>query len=428
MEERIIFHIDVNAAFLSWEAAYRIEILGESLDLRTIPSAIGGDITQRKGIILAKSIPAKAYNIQTGEPITSALIKCPELMLVRPNYALYEACSRDFINLLREYSPLVEQYSIDEAFMDMTGTSRLYGSPLSIAQVIKDRIEKELGFTVNIGISSNKLLAKMASDFKKPNLVHTLFPCEIKEKMWPMPVRELFFVGRRSEEKLRRLGIRTIGDLAGADVRLLRTHLGKQGEIIYQYANGVDIGEVVARRIPNKGYGNGMTIPYDVSSQEEAKKILLSLSETVGTRLRQDGAKASCISVSLVNTFFEQSTHQMTLLVPTNVTHQIYQCACKLLRELWDFKMPIRQLGVHTSKVTYETNEQCTLFDAPEDRKYGKLDQAIDKIRQKFGEDAIMRSTFVGGKLEHMAGGISKERKTGITQCDMRVYEEIDRL
>lgn len=417
MEERIIFHIDVNAAFLSWEAAYRIQILGESLDLRTIPSAVGGDRTQRKGIILAKSMPAKAYNVQTGEPITSALIKCPELMLVKPNYALYEACSKDFINLLREYSPLVEQYSVDEAFMDMTGTSRLYGSPLSIAQVIKDRIEKELGFTVNIGISSNKLLAKMASDFKKPNLVHTLFPSEIKEKLWPMPVRELFFVGKGSEEKLRRLGIRTIGDLAVADVRLLRTHLGKQGEIIYQYANGVDTREVVASRIPNKGYGNGMTIPYDVSSQEEANKILLSLSETVGTRLRRDGAKASCISVSLVNTFFEQSTHQMTLLVPTNVTYQIYQCACKLLRELWDFKMPIRQLGVHTSKVTYETNEQCTLFDAPQDKRYGKLDEAIDKIRQRFGEDAVMRSTFVGGKLDHMAGGISKEKKTGITQC-----------
>ena len=418
MAERIIFHIDVNAAFLSWEAAYRIQILGEDLDLRTIPAAIGGDIEKRKGIILAKSMPAKAYNIQTGEPITSALIKCPQLMLVKPNYALYEACSRDFIKLLREYSPLVEQYSIDEAFMDMTGTRQIYGSPLSIAQVIKDRIEKELGFTVNIGISSNKLLAKMASDFKKPNLVHTLFPYEIKKKMWPMPVRELFFVGRGAEEKLKRLGIRTIGDLACADVKLLRTYLGKQGQVIHQYANGVDLGEVTAMRAPNKGYGNSMTIPYDVSSQEEAEKILLSLSETVGTRLRRDGAKASCISVSLVNTFFEQSTRQMTLLVPTNATHQLYQCACKLLRELWDFKMPIRQLGVHTSKVTYEANEQCTLFDTPEDRKYGKLDQAIDTIRQKFGEDAIMRSTFVGGKLDHMAGGISKEKKTGITYCE----------
>ncbi|MDA3733957.1 DNA polymerase IV [Niameybacter massiliensis] len=419
MVERIIFHIDVNSAFLSWEAAYRVQVLGDCVDLRTLPSAVGGDREQRKGVILAKSIAAKAYGVQTGEPITSALMKCPDLVIVKPNHELYEACSREFITLLRTYTPVVEQYSIDEAFMDMTGTEGLYGSPLSIAQVIKDRIEQELGFTVNIGISSNKLLAKMASDFKKPNLIHTLFPYEIEDKMWPMPVRELFFVGRAAEEKLKRLGIRTIGDLAKADMKMLRTYLGKQGEVIYHYANGIDSLEVATKKIPNKGYGNATTIPYDVSCKEDAQKILLSLCETVGMRLRKDGARASCIAVSMVDTFFERRSHQMMLISPTDVTHQLYTCVCKLLRESWDYKMPIRQLGVHTSHITYEKEEQCTLFDTPETTKYGRLDQAVDQIRQKFGEDAIMRSTFVGSKLDHMAGGIAKEKKTGITHCEV---------
>ena len=416
MSNRVIFHIDVNSAFLSWEATYRMNILHETTDLREIPSAVGGDIEKRKGIILAKSTPAKKYNIETGEPVVSALTKCPNLTLVPPNYSLYVKCSKAFMSILKEYSPLVEQYSIDEAYMDMTGTEGLYGSPVAIAHIIKDRIYKELGFTVNIGISSNKLLAKMAGDLKKPNLVHTLFPEEIEEKMWPLNVGDLFFVGRATERKLKRLGINTIGKLAKGDLNLLKAHFKKHGEIIYQYANGIDPMKVIHETVPNKGYGNSTTIPYDVASAENAKLVLLSLCETVGSRLRADHVKAGCIAVTIVDTFFEYSSHQSTLMSATHVTTEIYENACRIFDELWDNKTPIRQLGIYTSKISKGDTYQYNMFDSFKYDKYEKLDKAIDTIREKYGEDSIMRAPFLRSKLDHMAGGISKEKRTGITK------------
>lgn len=419
MSDKVIFHIDVNSAFLSWEAAYRINILEETLDLRDIPSAIGGDVEKRKGIILAKSIPAKKYNIQTGEPVISALSKCPNLTIVKPNYELYVKCSKAFMAILKEYTPLVEQYSIDEAYMDMTGTEGLYGSPVTIANIIKDRINKELGFTVNIGVSSNKLLAKMAGDFKKPDLVHTLFPHEIEEKMWPLNVGELFFVGRATEKKLKMLGINTIGKLAKADINLLRSHLKKQGEVIQHYANGIDSMQVIHETIPNKGYGNSTTIPFDVNSSDNAKLVLLSLCETVCSRLRADNVKASCISVTLVDTYFEYSSHQKKLASATHITNEIYEYICTAFDELWDHKTPIRQLGVHTSKITDDKTYQYNIFDTVKYDKYEKLDKAIDEIRNKYGEDSIMRAPFLYSKLDHMAGGISKEKKSGITKIQI---------
>ena len=200
-KDSIVFHIDVNSAFLSWEAVNRAK-KGMEPDLRTIPSAIGGDMAKRHGVILAKSIPAKQYNVRTGESIMEARKKCPNLLIISPNHKLYKKYSNAFMDILREYTPDVEQFSIDEAFMDMTGTQLLFGEPIAAANQIKDRIKKELGFTVNVGISSNKLLAKMASDFQKPDLVHTLFPDEIRTKMWGLPVSDLFFVGRVTTKKL----------------------------------------------------------------------------------------------------------------------------------------------------------------------------------------------------------------------------------
>lgn len=415
--DKVIFHVDVNSAFLSWEATYRIKILGEKNDLRDIPSAIGGDIEKRKGIILAKSIGAKNYGIETGEPVVSALKKCPNLTIAPPNFRLYMQCSNAMIDLLKEYTPVVEQYSIDEAYMDMTGTEGLYGSPFAIAHIIKDRIYKELGFTVNIGISSNKLLAKMASDFKKPNLVHTLFPEEIAHKMWPLPVRELFFVGGATEKKLKMLGIKTIGQLAKADRNLLKTHLKKQGEIIQHYANGIDTSGVLNQKAPNKGYGNSTTIPFDISSFDHAKLILLSLCETVGTRLRADNVKVGCITVTYVDTYFEHFSHQKTLTSATHITEEIYEYACEILDELWNHKTAIRQLGVHTSKVCGDKVYQYNLFDMSKYDKYDKLNTAVDKIRNKYGDESVMRASFIGSDLDHMAGGLSKEKQTGITKC-----------
>lgn len=416
MRERVIFHVDVNSAFLSWEAHYRLKVLGEEVDLREIPSAIGGDQEKRRGVILAKSTPAKAFNVQTGEPIVAALRKCPHLTIVRPNFGIYVQYSKALIRLLKEYSPQVEQYSIDEAFVDMTGTEGLYGDLIQMAHTIKDRIYEELGFTVNIGISSNKLLAKMAGDFKKPNLVHTLFPHEIQEKMWPLPVRNLFFVGSKTEQKLQLLGIKTIGDLARADVKLLKQHLKKQGEVIYQYANGIDFKKVEEEAAPNKGYGNSMTIPYDVNSYEQAHLVLLSLCETVGARLRADQVEAGCISVSLVDCDFITSSMQMTLSQGTQKTKDIYTYACQIFKKLWDHKTPIRQLGVHTTKLLDSHHHQMSFFETPKDTRHHQLDEAIDAIRSKYGENAIKRAAFLGSKLDHMAGGLSKEKRTSMTK------------
>lgn len=413
MKQQVIFHIDVNSAFLSWEAVYRINHLDGTLDLRDIPSAVGGDISKRRGIILAKSVPAKKYNINTGEPVTEALRKCPGLVLVPPNYELYEKSSKAFLELLRDYSDVVEQYSIDEAFVNMTGTELLFGTPVIVAHEMKDRIYRELGFSVNIGVSSNKLLAKMASDFQKPNRVHTLFLDEIEQKMWKLPVRELFFVGKASEKTLCKLGVYTIGDLAHTDVDLLKLHLKKHGEVIWKFANGIDVAIVEQEPTANKGYGNSTTISYDVEDIKTAKMILLSLAESVGKRLRKDGVKIEMISISIKDFNFKSTSHQKTLPHATNITNEIHQIACELLEEQWD-GTPIRHLGIHTSRIeTQGSSRQLSLFEDNDYEKLEKLDQAIDSIREKFGTDAVKRATFIENKeIDHITGGISREKRT----------------
>jgi DNA polymerase IV len=413
--ESIIFHIDVNSAFLSWEAVYRLKFLGERLDLREIPSAVGGDVKKRHGIILTKSSPAKKYNIQTGETIGDALKKCPELVLVPPQYDLYDSCSKAFMAILNEYSPCVEQYSVDEAYCDMTGTEFLYESPVKVAHEIKDRIYNELGFTVNVGISTNKLLAKMASDLKKPNMVHTLFPDEIKTKMHRLPVSELFFVGRATTKKLHNLGIHTIGELAATDVAILRSHFKSYGELIHDFANGIDSSFVTDERPKNKGYGNSTTIAFDVDNELTAKMVLLALAETVSTRLRKDSALATVVAIHIVDFEFRHASHQMTLFTPTNITNEIYRAACQLFDRLWD-GMPIRHLGIHTSKITEDYGvRQINLFDTFQSyEKLTKLDKAIDSIRLRYGMDSVKRASFVASPIYHMSGGVKPEKKAEI--------------
>lgn len=411
MHRQIIFHIDVNSAFLSWEAAYRISHLGDTLDLRTIPSAVGGDISKRRGIILAKSVPAKKYNIKTGEPITEALRKCPHLTLVPANYELYEKNSKAFMHILHQYSDKVEPYSIDEAFMDMTGTQTLFGPPIVAATAIKDEIRRTLGFTVNVGISDKKLLAKMAGDFEKPDRVHTLFSEDIREKMWPLPVRDLFFVGSSSEKKLRSVGILTIGDLAAADVNVLKSLLKKHGEVIWNFANGRDVSMVEPEPPDNKGYGNSTTIAFDVTDAATAKMVLLSLCETVGRRLRKDQVRIDMVSVSIRFYDLSSVSHQCVLETATNITKEIYETACRLFDEIWN-GTPVRHLGVHTGHVSKDgANRQLSLFDHTDYEKLEKLDQAVDAVRLKFGADSIVRASFLNqNKIDHMTGGIPREK------------------
>lgn len=416
MSDRIIFHVDVNSAFLSWEAIYRLKHLGADYDLREMVSAVGGDAKKRHGIILAKSLPAKAYGIKTGESLMEAGRKCPDLLIVPPHYNLYEKCSAALMDILREYTPDVEQYSIDEAYMDMSGTAGLWGPPLETADRIRERVLRELGFTVNIGISSNKLLAKMASDFKKPNRIHTLFPEEIPVKMWPLPVSDLFFVGRASFEKLRRLGITTIGELARTDAAILRQHLKSHGEVLQNYANGLDDSPVESIPPANKGYGNSTTMPFDVRDCETASLVLLSLAETIGIRLRRDQVTVEIVSVGIKSFDLRYTSHQKILPTATNITNEIYQAANGLFLELWDRQTPIRHLGIHTGRVKKaDGSRQLTLFDAglPDYSKLEKMDAMTDAIRARFGLDALKRASFGGAlPLEHAAGGITRDKLT----------------
>ncbi len=395
--DKVIFHIDVNSAFLSWEAVYRLNVLGEETDLRTVPSAVGGDMSKRHGVILAKSVPAKKYNIRTGEPIVDALRKCPGLLLVKPNHALYREQSELFLEILKKYSPVVEQYSIDEAFMDMTGMEKLFGEPLKAAHTLKNEIYNTLGFTVNVGISCNKLLAKMAGDFEKPDKVHTLFPWEIEEKMWPLPVGNLLFVGGATEKKLHSLGIRTIGELAGADVNVLKAVMKKQGEMLYNYANGRDSSELdnAYEQEDNKGYSNSTTIAFDVTDTYTAKNYIKELSENVALRLRQDDMRAGEVSVMIKYNDFSKVSHQCALSCITNITKEIYETACRLFDEMWD-GAPIRLIGVRAGKVSHSgSNRQLSLFDTTDYEKLEKLDKAMDSIRVRFGTDAVKPASFL---------------------------------
>jgi len=419
MAERVIFHVDANSAFLSWSAAYRVNVLGESVDLRDIPSVVAGDKASRHSIILAKSTPAKKYGIHTGEPLFQALEKCPELVIVPPDYGLYVEASRHFVEMLRQFSPLVEQYSIDEAWVDMTGTGRIFGSPRLAAEKMRERIWNELGFTVNVGISTNKILSKMAGDFEKPNKVHTLFPEEMESKMWPLPVRDLFLIGAATERKLKGMGIYTIGDLAKTDLAVLKKRLGKHGETIWHFANGRNADMVMPIPAENKGYGNSVTTAQDVTSRETGHRVLLSLCETVAMRMRKDGKNGSCVTVHLRTADFNSFSHQLQLPGATNITTEIFKAACRAFDEAWDGQTPLRQLGVQMTKLSKEPYQQYDLFSDLSPVQYERklrLDETVDALRDRFGETIIRRAKFADEPDAHMTGGLDKARRTGVTK------------
>ncbi len=389
----VYFHIDVNNAYLSWEALYRMQELGETEDIRELDAIIGGDISKRHGVVLAKSQSAKKYGVRTGEPVVSALKKCPGLRSFKPHMWYYKQRSKELMQLFQKYAPVVDQYSIDEAFLDMSGTYTLYGDPVAFAHRLKDEIRETLDFTVNIGISSNRLLAKMASDFSKPDKVHTLFPEEIQEKMWPLPVEDLFYVGKSTADRLHTLGIHTIGDIAKSDLSVLKAHFKSHGEVIYNFANGIDLTLEDRTEAVQKGYGNSTTIPYDIKEAEDAYYTIMGLCESVCSRMRKDDVQAAVLSVELKDSNFVVKRHQRTLLSPTDVTDECYKTACELFDELWDGS-PIRLIGVAANKVTENGMRQLNLFDMESHDKLKNLDMALDSIREKYGSGAVMRGSF----------------------------------
>jgi DNA polymerase-4 len=402
----VIFHIDVNSAFLSWTAAENLRTGKGGTDLRDIPSVVGGDEKKRHGVVLAKSTPAGKCGIRTGESLMEARSKCPGLTIVPPDFDLYVRSSRALIDLLLSYTDRVMQYSIDEAFADMTGYPFPDSSPLILAETLRKKIFRELGFTVNIGISANMFLAKTASDFEKPDKVHTLFPSEIEKKLWPLPVREMLFVGRSGEKNLNGLGIHTIGDLAKTDRSILLSHFGKYGGMIWDFAHGEDHSTAFSFSEETKVYGNAVTVASDIVNSADASSVLLSLCETVGARLRADKMLAGVLAVSIVYSDFSRASHQKKLSSPTDATTELYASSVQLFQELWSFK-PVRQLGVHTSDVAHEAVHQYSLFETDHYERLSKLDSAIDAIREKYGEDSVIRARFLKHP-EDQIGGIGR--------------------
>ncbi|MFP3156415.1 DNA polymerase IV [Lachnospiraceae bacterium ZAX-1] len=412
MEQRLIFHIDVNSAYLSWSAVEKLKQKGtDAVDLRLVPSIIGGDISSRHGVVLAKSIPAKAYRIRTGEPVVHALKKCPTLVLEPPNHRLYEQYSKQLMKLLSRFCPAIEQVSIDECYMDFTdyaptarhslpkndsssplspnGMSQNHEWAIEIASTIKDSVLKTLGFTVNIGISSNKLLAKMASDFEKPNRIHTLFPDEIQRKMWPLPVGELYMAGKSSVAVLAKLDVHTVGDLAKMDVAILTNHLKSHGHLLWKFANGIDDSLVQTEESDLKCIGNSTTLAQNAETSADAKRVLKHLCSQVSSRLKSRGMFAGTISTEIKYATFANVSHQTKLVRATCDEQTLYHTACQLFDELWNNE-PIRLLGVRTAKLVTELEPtQLNLFDMPQTLKEIKADKALEQLQEKFGKDMI---------------------------------------
>ena len=392
--ERKILHVDVNNAFLSWTAVEKLKN-GETLDIRTIPAIIGGDEAQRKGIVLAKSNIAKQFGIQTGEPIFFARKKCPNIQIFQSDFNVYRKYSNALYNLLLEYTDKIERYSIDECFLDLTGYIPKPRKLIDIAYEISKRAREELGFTVNIGVAPNKLLAKMASDFEKPNKVHTLYQEEIETKMWILPVSELFMVGRRSLPKLQKMGIKTIGDLAKSDEKLLIKNFGKYGKMIWEYSNGIDNEEVNYIKEKPKNIGNSITLPYDYNNIEKIEEVLLALVEQVSYRLRNQEMFANVVNIQIKTNEFKFFSHQRKLDFATDSTKIIGKEAKKLLTEIYN-NTPIRLIGVSVSGLVEKEERQISLFENIENEKQKKIDSVLDNIKEKYGYEAITRA----GKMQ----------------------------
>lgn len=382
---RIIFHIDVNSAFLSWSAA---KMVRDGLpDIRLVPSVVSGEPSDRRSIVAAASIPAKKIGVRTAEPVSMALRKCPNLVIVRGDWEWYRHCSEGFIAICRSYSPVLQQFSIDECFIDMT--FRCYGrDPVEVAAALKDEIKGRMGFTVNIGIGSNKLLAKTASDFEKPDKVHVLWQDDVQEKMWPLPVRELLWVGKKTEERLTSNGIRTIGDLAkvgmGSLGRIVGQRLARQ---LHDHANGMDDSPVETDIAEAKSYSAERTFPKDLTAPKDIDRALFNVACIVAHRLRRDSFRASTVSMFIKHNDFSVSQKQCRTAQPTDVTAVILNEARRMLGEVWDGVTPIRQVGLGVSRLTHENATQTSLFEDPNTEYYKEWDRLYDKRK---AEDARM--------------------------------------
>ena len=375
--QRIIFHIDVNSAFLSWSA---VKMVREGKpDIRLVPSVVSGDPSDRRSIITAASIPAKKLGIKTAQPVSMALRTCPSRVIVRGDWAWYKACSEGFISICRNYSPVLQQFSIDECFIDMTFRCNA-GNAVEVANRLKEEVKAELGFTVNVGIGSNKLLAKMASDFEKPDKVHTLWENEVQEKMWPLGVRDLLWVGKKTEERLTANGIHTIGQLAQLGMGSLTQLVGQKFALqLHENANGRDDSPVETEMAEAKSYSAERTFSKDLTDPKDIDRALFNVACIVAHRIRRDNFRASTVSMFIKYKDFSVVQKQCRTEQPTDVTAVILNEARRLLAEVWDGQTPIRQVGLGVSKLTHESAIQMSLFEDPQMEYYREWDRSYDE-------------------------------------------------
>ncbi len=377
-------HIDVNNAFLSWTA---IELLnnGCKYDIRNSYAVIGGDPKARKGIVLAKSNSAKKQGIVTAETLYSAKKKCPVLRVYPPNYKFYQEMSHKLFELLYKYTPDIEVASVDECYLDYTNVKHLYGSPLEFARKVQKEIYDTLGFTVNVGIANNKLCAKMASDFEKPYKIHTLFKEEVKDKMWPLKVGELFGVGKKSVPKLESLKIFTIGDLANSDPETLNKYFKNQSQYLINSANGIDDSPVISVPPEPKGIGSEITLPHDITNKDEIFKSLAILSEQVSLRLKKQNKYALTVTIILKDNLFKRSTHQKKIVNAIRSSEDILKIAKELYEEM-KYDKPVRLIGIRLNNLVDTVTHQVSIFDdVKKIEENNDLEETIDKLKEKYG-------------------------------------------
>ncbi len=388
---RIIFHVDVNNAYLSWTAVKLLKD-GYKKDIRLIPSVIGGDEDSRHGIVLAKSPVAKKMGIKSAETLYMARKKCKDVMVFPPDFDWYQEQSNNFYNYLKKYTPDIERASVDECFLDLTNTNYLYKDYVALAHKIKDDIKKMYGFTVNVGIGNNKLLAKMASDFEKPDKVHTLFSDEIETKMWPLPVDDLLFVGKSSSKLLHSIGIDTIGDLAHADRELLSKYYKSRVDDLIDAANGIDDSKVISDYGSNKSISISRTLLKDTNDLRELKKMFLNLTNSISLRARKANLYAGVIAITLRTSGFKNLSHQLSLATPTNNTMEIYDKVMVLLREV-DKSEPFRLIGIRLDKLSSTRDSQTSFLESDEE-KDESLQKVLDNINSKYDNSVIMPAIF----------------------------------
>ena len=395
---RVIFLVDMNAFFISCETSRNPELKGH-------PAAVAGNPENRTGIILAANYDARAFGVKTTMLIHEAKELCPGLILVSPTHGLYEQKSNEVMDILSRFTPVIQQNSIDEAWLDLTGCEGLFGEPLKIAGRIMDEIRNELDLWCSIGISENKFLSKMASDFKKPLGITELWERDVKQKLWPLKVREMYGIGKQTEKRLNEIGILTIGQLASSDRKMLESSFGKYGEELKRLANGIDPSPVTPHpKYESKSIGRTTTLAKDTTDIEYARSVLLRLAEEVGEEARRYDFKGRTVSIVIRYGDFKTITRQKSI-APSFLTKEIYKAGCELLEGNWDSRKPVRLLGIGLSNIEEDLPDQLSIFDVNEDlpdeiKREEKLERTMDAIRSRFGNDKLKRAKLVNDDVK----------------------------